>query len=47
MDGKPALNHQLGKNKLVNKFDAYGVRNSFGFEFDPVTGNLWDTEKWS
>ena len=23
---------------------AYGIRNSFGLEFDPVTGNLWDTE---
>jgi glucose/arabinose dehydrogenase len=23
---------------------AYGIRNSFGMEFDPVTGNLWDTE---
>ena len=23
---------------------AYGIRNSFGLTFDPVTGNLWDTE---
>lgn len=23
---------------------AYGIRNSFGIDFDPVTGNLWDTE---
>jgi glucose/arabinose dehydrogenase len=23
---------------------AYGIRNSFGFDFDPVTGNLWDSE---
>lgn len=23
---------------------AYGIRNSFGIEFDPVTGILWDTE---
>lgn len=23
---------------------AYGIRNSFGLEFDPATGNLWDTE---
>jgi glucose/arabinose dehydrogenase len=23
---------------------AYGIRNSFGMDFDPVTGNLWDTE---
>lgn len=26
------------------KWFAYGVRNSFGLAFDPVTGNLWDTE---
>jgi aldose sugar dehydrogenase len=23
---------------------AYGIRNSFGLGFDPITGNLWDTE---
>jgi glucose/arabinose dehydrogenase len=23
---------------------AYGIRNSFGMDFDPLTGNLWDTE---
>jgi glucose/arabinose dehydrogenase len=23
---------------------AYGIRNSFGLDFDPETGNLWDTE---
>jgi aldose sugar dehydrogenase len=23
---------------------AYGVRNSFGIDFDPATGRLWDTE---
>ena len=23
---------------------AYGIRNSFGLDFDPVMGNLWDTE---
>jgi glucose/arabinose dehydrogenase len=23
---------------------AYGIRNSFGLTFDPLTGNLWDTE---
>lgn len=22
----------------------YGIRNSFGLGFDPVTGKLWDTE---
>jgi glucose/arabinose dehydrogenase len=23
---------------------AYGIRNSFGFDFDPRTGDLWETE---
>jgi glucose/arabinose dehydrogenase len=23
---------------------AYGIRNSFGFSFDPTTGNLWESE---
>jgi aldose sugar dehydrogenase len=29
---------------LLNRYYAYGIRNSFGLAFDPVTGNLWDTE---
>ncbi|UCE03893.1 MAG: PQQ-dependent sugar dehydrogenase [Candidatus Latescibacterota bacterium] len=29
---------------LMAKVYAYGVRNSFGLDFDPVTGALWDTE---
>jgi aldose sugar dehydrogenase len=29
---------------LLNFYYAYGIRNSFGIDFDPVTGNLWDTE---
>ena len=28
----------------LNKNYAYGVRNSFGMDFDPLTGNLWNTE---
>jgi aldose sugar dehydrogenase len=23
---------------------AYGIRNSFGIDFDPITGTMWDTE---
>ena len=26
------------------KYYAYGIRNSFGMDFDPLTGTLWDTE---
>src|SRR4029077_15403636 len=28
----------------VARYFAYGIRNSFGLAFDPVTGQLWDTE---
>ena len=28
----------------VARYFAYGVRNSFGMAFDPVTDELWDTE---
>jgi glucose/arabinose dehydrogenase len=28
----------------LDKYYAYGIRNSFGIAFDPVTGKLWDTE---
>jgi len=28
----------------MSRYYAYGVRNSFGLAFDPVTGALWDTE---
>ena len=35
---------RLGDSEPLNKYYAYGLRNSFGIGFDPVTGNLWDTE---
>ena len=28
----------------MNLYYAYGIRNSFGMDFDPVSGFLWDTE---
>ncbi|HEX7141616.1 MAG TPA: PQQ-dependent sugar dehydrogenase [Nitrososphaeraceae archaeon] len=31
-------------NSENNRYYAYGIRNSFGIDFDPVTGKLWDTE---
>jgi glucose/arabinose dehydrogenase len=35
----------LGSARTVQQdIYAYGVRNSFGLAFDPVTGDLWDTE---
>jgi aldose sugar dehydrogenase len=37
------VNLTLSKSAL-NRYYAYGIRNSFGLAFDPVSGNLWDTE---
>jgi len=34
----------LGNIRPTNLYYAYGIRNSFGMDFDPLTGNLWDTE---
>ena len=28
----------------MGRYFAYGIRNSFGLAFDPLTGSLWDTE---
>jgi glucose/arabinose dehydrogenase len=43
--GQPVLNPPLGNNTFPsNLYYAYGIRNSFGIDFDPVTGKLWDTE---
>ena len=45
LDGKPVNNQGiLGDISPLNLYYAYGIRNSFGIDFDPVTGNLWDTE---
>ncbi len=34
----------FGDESPFNLYYAMGIRNSFGIDFDPVTGNLWDTE---
>jgi aldose sugar dehydrogenase len=34
----------FGNEHPLNKYYAIGVKNSFGIDFDPVTGYLWDTE---
>jgi glucose/arabinose dehydrogenase len=31
-------------NSAMHKYYAYGIRNSFGMTFDPITGYIWDTE---
>jgi aldose sugar dehydrogenase len=37
-----AMGGEVGAN--VQKIFAYGVRNSFGIDFDPVSGALWDEQ---
>jgi len=34
----------FGNSNPLNLYYGYGLRNSFGIGFDPVTRNLWDTE---
>jgi glucose/arabinose dehydrogenase len=34
----------LGNEYPLNMYYAYGIRNSFGLDFDSVSGKLWDTE---
>lgn len=34
----------FGTELPLNIYFAMGIRNSFGMDFDPLTGNLWDTE---
>jgi aldose sugar dehydrogenase len=45
-DGSPAKDNPFinDANTAVHKYYAYGIRNSFGITFDPITGNLWQTE---
>lgn len=37
-----AIPGEVGEN--IRKIFAYGIRNSFGMAFDPLSGNLWDQE---
>ena len=43
-DGMPLTNTSLGDKVPLNLYYSYGLRNSFGFDFDPITGKLWNTE---
>jgi len=43
-NGKPAANQTLGNSFPLNLYYAYGIRNSFGIDWDPLTGYLWDSE---
>jgi glucose/arabinose dehydrogenase len=40
----PFLSEKNGNSSTMSRYFAYGIRNSFGLAFDPVTGTLWDAE---
>ena len=40
----PFLYEKSGNSSAMSRYFAYGIRNSFGLAFDPVTGTLWDAE---
>src|SRR5258705_3089640 len=37
-----AIGGEAGAN--IQKIFAYGLRNTFGMAFDPISGNLWDQQ---
>ncbi|HSF49225.1 MAG TPA: PQQ-dependent sugar dehydrogenase [Nitrososphaeraceae archaeon] len=47
-DGDSVLNEKgnglLGDSYPLNLYYGYGLKDSFGIDFDPITGNLWDAE---
>jgi glucose/arabinose dehydrogenase len=40
----PFYNKYTSEMKKLQRYYAYGIRNSFGMDSDPVTGKLWITE---
>jgi len=45
-NGSGAADNPFSKssNERMQKYYAYGIRNSFGLVIDPISGLLWDTE---
>ena len=43
-NGEPVGKGILGDSMPLRLYYAYGIRNSFGLDFDPLTGLLWETE---
>ena len=43
-DGEPVSGGLLGDTSPLDKYYAYGIRNSFGIDYDPLTGNIWITD---
>lgn len=42
--GEPVNGGVLGNTYPINLYYAYGIRESFGMDFDPISGALWNTE---
>jgi glucose/arabinose dehydrogenase len=40
-DGKMVSSRVLDSTGKMDTYFAYGIRNSFGMDFDPITGKLW------
>jgi len=43
-NGTATSQESLDKTYPTNLYHAYGIRQSFGMDLDPLTGKLWDTE---
>jgi aldose sugar dehydrogenase len=43
-NGEPVDGGLLGRVSPLDKYYAYGLRNSFGIDYDPITGNIWATD---
>jgi glucose/arabinose dehydrogenase len=43
-DGAAVDGGLLGNTPSLDKYYAYGIRNSFGIDYDPFTGNIWITD---
>jgi glucose/arabinose dehydrogenase/plastocyanin/streptogramin lyase len=43
-NGEPVDGGLLGNTHPLDKYYAYGVRNPFGLNYDPFTGNIWMTD---
>jgi glucose/arabinose dehydrogenase len=43
-DGNPVKDGPLNSSAVPSGVYAYGIRNSYGMDFDPLTGKLWDSE---
>jgi aldose sugar dehydrogenase len=48
LDSTPVLDDKghgiIGDTFPLNLYYAYGIRNGFGMDFDPIRGILWNTE---